>query len=101
MLREFKSRIYALYLYVRYLNTLLKGSPKICLKDYLGFKSTALEGDIEISPKYTFDAYVPYYNLWVTEGNTKKCYPCEYGPANYLSLIYFLMLTLSKRAEIK
>jgi hypothetical protein len=44
MLREFKSRIYVLYLYVRYLNILIKGTPKICLKDYLGFKSTITEG---------------------------------------------------------
>jgi hypothetical protein len=100
MLREFKNRIYVLYLYVRHLNVLLRGSVRVCLRDFMGFRPTG-EGDVEIVPKYSFDAYVPYYNLLVKEGLGKKCYPCEYGPANYLSLLYFLLLALSKRNELR
>lgn len=67
LLKEFKSRIYVLYLYVRNLNNLLKGSIRIELKDFLGFKPLLNgpgEVDFEISPKYSFDAYVPYFNLF-------------------------------------
>jgi hypothetical protein len=100
--KEFKNRIYILYLYVKNLNHLLKGSVKIDLKDYLGFKPLA-SGDIdfEIVPKYSFDAYLPYFNLYAVEQKErKKCYPCEYGTTNYLSLIYFLLHCLSKKADV-
>lgn len=101
MLREFKNRIYVLYLYVRHLNALLRGSVRVCLRDFMGFRPAAAEGEFEIVPKYSFDAYVPYYGLVFEEERAKKCYPCEYGPANYLSLIYFLLLALSKRSELR
>jgi hypothetical protein len=101
LLKEFKNRIYILYLYIKNLNNLLKGTVKIDLKDYLGFKPLASgEIDFEIVPKYSFDAYVPYFNLYAVEQKErKKCYPCEYGTTNYLSLIYFLLYCLSKKAE--
>jgi hypothetical protein len=55
--------------------------------------------DFEISPKYSYDAYVPYFNLFALEKEQKKCYPCEYGTSNYLSIIYFLIYCLSKKAD--
>lgn len=101
LLREFKSRIFALYIYIRQINGLLRGNLKINLQDQIGLSTlTDIKADIEITAKNSFDTYVPYYNLWVTEGEKKKCYPCEYGPNNYLSLIYFLLFAISSRTEM-
>jgi hypothetical protein len=102
LLREFKSRIFALHLYLRQINGLLRGSVRISLQDQMGLSAlTGPKAEIEITPRHCFDAYVPYYNLWVSEGGNRKCYPCEYGPNNYLSLIYFLLLALSTRSELR
>jgi hypothetical protein len=90
-----------LYLYVKHLNSLLRGCVKIDLKDFLGFKPMVSSADLEIVPKYSFDAYVPYFNLYELQKEGKKCYPCEYGTTNYLSIIYFLLLCLSKRSEVR
>ena len=72
MANQFKSRIYILYLFVKSLNKLLNGAVKIELKDFLGFKK-AVTGDIdfEISPKHSFDAYIPYFTLHAYEKKAK------------------------------
>jgi len=63
--KQFKNKLYVLYLFIKEINSNLRLLGKIKFTDFMNFSYPKNENyELEVYPKVIFDAFTPHFNIY-------------------------------------
>jgi hypothetical protein len=76
--KQFRNKLYILYLFIKDINSNLRFSAKVKFTDYMNFYYPKNEKyELEVYPKVMFDAFTPHFNIYkLNEEQRELCYNC-------------------------